>query len=261
MDQGNTDPNNPTPNNPVPPPATPVAPPPVSDAGASNWANPTTPVVQPPVAESPAMGGLAAMPPQQEANPFNSPVAAPPTTFNPFSSPTAGSTPPTPEPFPPSPEPAPSEAVPTDLSNLVNTTSEATNYIPQSQTPESLVVPPPQTSGGDVNQAVPASGGKGFPKIAIILGVIILLAVIGASAYFILGIGKPSEPLPVSVPAEQQSAPTPVTKAPVVPTATQSGTFSNLPGNPTVTPATGGSKSAYETLMQQKKTATGSATP
>lgn len=258
MDTGNTDPNNPTPNNPTPSPATPTTPvaPPVSDAGTSNWANPTMPSASPPVPapapESPATGG--------EANPFNTPVAAPPTTFNPFSSPTAGSTPPAPQPFPPSPEPAPSETVPTDLSNLVNTTSEATSYMPQSQTPESLIVPPPQTPGSDVNQAVPASGGKGFPKIVIILGVIVLLAVIGASAYFILGVGKPQEPLPTSVPAEQQ-APTPVTKSPVTPAATQSGSFSNLPGNPTVTPSAGGTKSAYETLMEQKKAATGSATP
>lgn len=252
MDQGNTDPNNSNTEPLTPPQATP-APAPVSDAGGSNWANPTAPIT-PATTESPAAGGLAAVPPQQEANPFNTPVAAPPTTFNPFSSPTAGSTPPT-------PEPAPSEAIPTDLSNLVNTTSEATSYMPQSQTPESLVVPPPQTSGGDVNQAVPASGGKGFPKIVIILGVIILLAVIGASAYFILGIGKPSEPLPVSVPAEQQ-APTPTIKVSPTPTvATQSGSFSNLPGNPTITPPTGGSNS-YELLMQRKNAAsTGSATP
>lgn len=290
MDSGNTDPNNPNPNNPTPgtfsepltpSPASPAtspsfmadntvgtAPAPVPDQPfaahvppapssepASNWSNPATPV-----AESPAAGGLTNTPPQQEANPFNTPA---PTAFNPFSSQTAGSTPPSPESFPSSSEPAPSETVPTDLSNLVNTTSEATNYVPQSQTPESLVVPPPQASGGDVNQAVPDTGGNGFPKIVFVIGGIILLGVLGASAYFILGIGKPAEPLPASVPAEQQ-APAPVTKAPVTPASTQSGTFSNLPGNtitPTTAPGTGGTKSAYETLMEQKKSATGSATP
>lgn len=295
MDQGNTDPNNPTPE-PLTPPsafgATPVSAPtpssvseqpfatppsspvsplesvaPVGGVSGSNWANPTAVLSgESPVPAAVPIAVPASVPaaePAQEANPFN-PSA--PTTLSSFPTSGTGSTPPpVPKPISPSPGPVSSEAVPTDLSNLVNTTaSEATSYMPLPQAPESIVVPPPpQATGDEVNQAVSASGGKGFPKIVFIIGGIILLVVIGASAYFILGIGKASEPLPVSVPAEQQLVPTPAIKASPTPTAsTQSGSFSNLPGNPTVTPSTGGSKSAYETLMQQRQVAsTGSANP
>lgn len=98
-----------------------------------------------------------------------------------------------------------SEASPTDLSHLVGT-SESTEgaAVPSAEavSPQTLVVPTPPTS--DANSVVTGSGSGGFPKWIFILGGVILLAVIGASAYFIMGVGRPAAPA-VSVPVEQQS--------------------------------------------------------
>lgn len=199
--------------------------------------------------ETPSPVDQTPVPPQPETNTFGMPPAAAPTPFNPFASSGTGSQP---------SEPVASETVPTDLSNLVNTSPEAVSYMPQAEAPSVVL---PQAPGGGMDQAVPASGGKGFPKILIIIGGVILLIVIGASAYFILGIGKPAEPLPVSNSIEQQPAAAPTAKLTPTPTvSTQSGSFSNLPGNPTVTPSGGGGGSAYD-LLKKRPASTPSANP
>lgn len=287
MDQGNTDSNNQNPNNvpgvpssfgidsntttatpgavTTPPiaeqPVAPlsVTPDPVLDSsppvGDSNWVNSGTPTSPPS--------------PQPDINPFAGVNPPPvdqnqglsPTQFNPFSAPTTEV---------PSVTPSTTETVPTDLSNLVNT-SETTSYIPQTDTvvntgatqPESLMVTP--SVSGEAPQAVSATGGTGgFPKIFIAIGGLILLAVIAGSAYFILGIGKPSEQAPVSVPAEQVSpTPTPETVSPTPITSTSSASFSNLPGTditPTIISTPSGSGSAYD-LLRKRQTSTSSANP
>lgn len=294
MDQGNTDPNNQNQSNapgtpssfgidsnttpsfvhptnldqPVTPPVTeqPVTPlsatpNPVlgleSPAGDSNWANPGTP-----------QAPTSPLPPQPDVNPFASANPAPPdqnqdfapTPFNPFS-------PPTTQPTSTAPPSAP-EAVPTDLSNLANT-PETTSYIPQTDIapnmgttqPESLVVTSP--ASGEAPQAVSATSGTGgFPKIFIAIGGVILLTVIAGSAYFILGIGKPLEQTPGSIPAEQVSPTlTPATVSPTPVSSTSSASFSDLPGtNITPTPVIGGSGSAYD-LLRKRQTSTSSANP
>lgn len=201
-----------------------------------------------------------------EANPFGPPapqagqdLAMAPTAFNPFSSPETGSTPPTP--------PQSSEAIPTDLSNLVDNPPEATSYMPQADAtaaiqPEPLIVAPSTSSGNEVTQAVSASGSSGgFPKILIIIGGIILLGVIAASAYFILGIGKPAESVPT--PVSQQPIPTPIVTAsptPEIPVSTQSGSFSNLPGaTVSATPAAGGT--AYDRLLRNRQSTSSAINP
>lgn len=288
MDQGNTDPNNQNPNN---------APGVPSSFGIDSNTTPATPgaVTTPPIAEQP-VAPLSVMPdpvldssppvgdsnwansgtptsppsPQPDINPFAAGVNPPPvdqnqgsspTQFNPFSVSTTEV---------PSVTPSTTETVPTDLSNLVNT-SETTSYIPQTDTvvntgatqPESLVVTP--SVSGEAPQAVSATGGTGgFPKIFIAIGGVILLAVIAGSAYFILGIGKLSEQAPVSVPAEQVSpTPTPETVSPTPVASTSSASFSNLPGTnitPTITSAPDGSGSAYD-LLRKRQTSTSSANP
>lgn len=260
MDQGNTDPNNQNPSAPssfgvdstiVPP----TVPPPIADqpgtaptvtpppAGGSSWANPTAQpeAAVPPVSPSPFPADQSQGLPPTEFNPFSAPAAEAPST-TPLSS---------------------SETAPTDLSNLAST-SETTSYIPQTDAtsnmgmtqPESLVVTP--SAPVDTAQSVAVtSGSKGFPKILIAIGAVSLLVVIAASAYFILGIGKPSEPAPVSVPALQATPTTVATPTPVA--STSSASFSNLPGT-SATPVTGGGN-AYQLLLQQKQAATSSANP
>ncbi len=124
---------------------------------------------------------------------------------------------------------------PTDLSHLADpavAAPEAINpYTPPVASPASLVVPPENNAG-----IPPAAGGKppkkGIkpPKIVlIILGVVILLAVAGASAYFILGIGKAqATPTPSSAPADQQPLTNPP-QASVLPSPTALPEITPLP--------------------------------
>lgn len=101
------------------------------------------------------------------------------------------------------PNTASADSAPTDLSHLVeNSVSQdataAALGVPPTQ-PENLVVPTPTEPG-----QVVTSESRGFPKwIFIIIGVILLVAVSGASAYFILGIGNPNKNQTTSAPAEQ----------------------------------------------------------
>lgn len=128
--------------------------------------------------------------------------------------------------------PMPQESAPTDLSHLMDVPSAAPVSTAQ---PETLVVP---QSTAETNQAVTSSGSKGFPKIAILVGgLLLLLVVAGASAYFILGVGQPVQPQ-TSVPAEQQrltnppKSVLPTTSPPATPSA-ENNSFGTLTGQAT----------------------------
>lgn len=111
----------------------------------------------------------------------------------------------------------PTETAPTDLSQLtgLNPPDPQSVYTPPISQPETLVVPP---SIPDSTTMQAESSGHSIPKWLWIAGAVLLIIVIGASAYFILGIGQ--TPKPASIPANQQPivvtppAPSPVTQAP-----------------------------------------------
>lgn len=138
----------------------------------------------PPASPDASLGGPAPTPLE---NPLDNPWGAPP-------QPPPISTPPTPPPWTPPAPPAPTpaetysaESPPTDLSHLVGNNSQAEPIPTNSGGAETLVVPPTPPEGG----AVPAENVKrGMPKWLIGVGVGLLVAVVGASAYFILGIGQ-----------------------------------------------------------------------
>lgn len=175
------------------------------------------------------------------------------------SSPSLADSPPLSQPVLPSMETVPptvNESVPTDLSHLMDTSAAATSGTVMAQ-PETLVVP---SSNTEASQVVTSSGSKGFPKLVLIIGgLVLLLAVIGASAYFILGIGK--ESATTSLPAEQQPLSTPPkliipTTPPPAPQA--EGSFGKLAGQstPSASPtaaATSSGESALELLRKRNQ--------
>lgn len=133
--------------------------------------------------------------------------------------------------FNPAPEQS-MESAPTDLSQLANTVESQPIYTPPLSQPETLVVPP---SNPEPTTLQTDGGGHGLPKWLIFVGAGLLLAVLGASAYFILGIGqsKNSTSLPAT---EQPTLITPPIASPVVQqpsTATSSGSFGSFAGSPT----------------------------
>lgn len=131
--------------------------------------------------------------------------------------------------------PQPTDTAPTDLSHLVDNSPQQeipSNYTTPVTQPETLVVPP--NGGETVAPSVPMEGGhSGIPKWVIGVGAALLLAVVGASAYFILGIGRPVET--TSLPAVEETSQqlsTPPTPLPTPQTATSSG-FGALGASPT----------------------------
>lgn len=218
------DPNNPGPNNPTqpdlssavnPPSPPPATPPPPSFEGTSASPQPTPPqpeMIPPPENISPPIY----QPPIETPSVTEPPLSSDPSNFNWSLSPAQTpdlSTQPVPEnPLPPQPV----EQAPTDLSHLVDETAGV--YTPPVTQPETLVVP---TNGStpDVPN-IPNQGEGGIPKWVIGVGAGLLLAVIGASTYFILGIGRGEEQttsLPATttqqLSAPPASAPTPTTQS------------------------------------------------
>lgn len=121
------------------------------------------------------------------------------------------------------------EPAPTDLSHLLGN-----NHQPESDStkagsgpnlssaPETLVIPPQTAGPASEVPTLPAQNHKGIPKWLIGVGAGLLIIVIGASAFFILGIGQqqtttsiPAEvtkttvkaPPPIKTPVPQPSAP------------------------------------------------------
>lgn len=252
------DPNNTNSNNPSPTPPFGAPPPPIPDFG-----NPTAPTPPPPNEPIPSwLPPLQPIPPQPEPFPTPSipnppqpepipstePMPAPAPVWTPppvqpepsFAPPTMEPNPvpiePTPTFTPPQPEEKPvtqpswmaavpdsapdsQESAPTDLSHLIsNNYPEPGSTQPVSDT---MVVPNP-----------PAESHKGIPRWLIGLGAGLLIIVIGASAYFILGIGQPktTTSLPAATAPQTAEVKTPPT-IPVQPTtqpATGSANFGQL---------------------------------
>lgn len=267
MDNSNNPnwPNNPFSSTPPPPPPPPITPqmPPLTNP----WDQPSQ---LPPSAQSPDttsssgpvelqnLGGGQA--PSPLDNPWGNPAQTPATNSQSIPiTPTTESSPqptwmptapqptnlpePTPLPqTPPSPPPVQSEPAPTDLSHLITNNS---------QTPETLVVPP---ISPEVTTTLPVDNHKDFPKWLIGVGVGLLILVTGASAYFILGIGQP--PKTTSIPASEEQTTTlknpppiasPVSQ-PTPPTTSGSANFGQLEGSGNTTPQ---ATSAADLLRQR----------
>lgn len=127
-----------------------------------------------------------------------------------------------------SPEPAP-----TDLSQLTENTNSVSSspadiYTPQVSAPETLVVPSTPSS---TPTTVTTQHRRILPVLALVGGIIVVLIVAGASAYFILGIGRPSttQSLPI---VQQPPLTNPPPQAPTPPA---------LPAPTTAPPADGSS--------------------
>lgn len=154
---------------------------------------------------------------------------------------------------PPTPS-VPEDAVPTDLSHLIG------NNTPPSGAPaaETVVVPAtPEVPNLSTQEH------KGIPKWVFGLGAGLLLIVIAASAYFILGIGQPAKPttsLPATVApktATQVKPPaTPIAAAPSIaptlPAATGSASFGELQGG-AATPAPASGSSSLDLIRQRQQ--------
>lgn len=97
------------------------------------------------------------------------------------------------------------DTAPTDLSHLVGSNGVEENpagiSLPPAAPPDTLTGPSSVASPSGSGDVV-TSGSVGFPKWLILIGLLVLLAVGGGSAYFILGIGKPVSQAPVEVPVE-----------------------------------------------------------
>lgn len=223
---------------PMSPPTPPPASPPASQRGELGGPPPTFPQEPPPItppAAPPPFPTTPPWPPAPEPAPAPPPASA---TFtspldNPWGAPPQPppiNTPPTPPPWTPpaSPDaslggpqaPVEKDTAPTDLSHLVGNSS-----IPQ---PETLVVPP-------VSPEVPTypaeTTKRGVPKWLVGLGVGLLLAVVGASAYFIMGIGQaPKGGSVPAVPTQTTQQVKPPAPLPTPVTETETSSFGELQG-------------------------------
>lgn len=136
--------------------------------------------------------------------------------------------------------PSPTDAAPTDLSHLISNNQQEPASIP---TAESLVVPTAGVTPEVPN--LPTETHKGIPKWLIGLSVGLLIIVLGASAYFILGIGQPSKgttslPATTTPQTKQVKPPLPIATASAQPsstTATGSANFGQIGGTPSATSA------------------------
>lgn len=166
--------------------------------------------------------------------------------------------------------PSTSEPVPTDLSQLVSSdnTAESLSASPIPVTAPEILVS--SSSGGSEAAQVVTNGSHKPTKWLLIAigGGVLVLALGGAVAYFVLGVGN-SGTLPTSVPAEQtqqsdtslSNSPSALipTSSPALPSQEQTGasspsaTFGNLDGvAPSPTPATQSGTSAAELLRQRQ---------
>lgn len=147
------------------------------------------------------------------------------------------------------------DAVPTDLSHLVGDPGTQTNPVAAPVPTETVIVPQSQ----EATQAV-TGGGLSFPRWLIAVGVVVLLAVIGGSAYFILGVGKTQSTAesqsPTSSTPSDTSSFVPV-EVPVEVTSTPSGGLGGLVDegltpSPTGTSSAQKGTSALELLRQRQ---------
>ena len=189
-----------------------------------------TPTFPQSTAELPPIQQGTTTPPSGNLSPLDNPwgVPTPPLTFPP--------TPTDPSTLTSTPQAVPqtivSESAPTDLSHLIGNSQPEENS-PQQSTLETLVAPPTNTAP-DV-PTTPQVEHKGIPKWLIGVGIGLFLLVVGASAYFILGIGR--APDITSIPATQAPKTTQQIKPPAPlptpvsqPAATGSASFGELQG-------------------------------
>lgn len=168
------------------------------------------------------------------------------------------------DPITPQPQNAPTPVpdAPTDLSHLIGNTDTVASGAQPPQSAETMVIPQNST-GGDMSGIAPQNHKGGVPAWLIGLGVALLLLVAGASAFFILGVGKAPEntSVPATVTDTQNQikppapVPTPTQVQPSAqPEATGSGTtssFGQLQGStPTQTPQ---ASSAAEILKARQQ--------
>lgn len=146
---------------------------------------------------------------------------------------------------------APTESVPTDLSHLISSNDVQQ---PVQSVPETLVVPSVTAPTPDV-PTLSTENHKGFPKWLIGLGAGLLVLVLGASAYFILGIGQPAKET-TSLPAttaqtSQIKPPAPITtpRPAEQPVASGSANFGALSGSANASPT---ATSAADLLRQRQ---------
>ena len=154
-------------------------------------------------------------------------------------------------------EKTPTENAPTDLSQLI-AGSGAAPAEPNTQAsvaPETLVVSESNAEAPQV-PTLPTEEHKGIPKWLIGVGIALLLVVIGASAYFILGIGQPqkattSVPAVTTLTAVKTPAPiaTQVPQATQPPQATSSASFGQIGGSSGTPQAT----SAADLIRQRQQ--------
>lgn len=210
----------------------------------------TSPVIQP---ETPSWQ----LPTASIATP-DSILDQPTTTLNPQDIYTASQ--------PPTAPTSPSEQAPTDLSHLipdspVNTQPEQPVYIPPVTQPETLIVPP---DGNEVGPSIPTTeeGHSKIPKWVIGVGIGLLLAVAGATAYFIWpGFGNTANVTPTTdQPAVIESTPqTPIAAPTATPTPALDGSlpdgsnsgFGSVDGSTTATPTP--PTSAADLLRQRQQ--------
>ncbi len=182
---------------------------------------PPIPPVQPdPTAQTSPWSPPQPIPTQpQPTSTFTAPTTSSPIA-NPWGVPTQASAIDTTSPVtPPAQAPYQPENAPTDLSQLIagSNTAPAEPNLQTSAAPETLVVSQSNAETPEV-PTLPTQGRSGIPKWLIGVGAGLLLVVIGASAYFILGIGQGPKTT-TSVPAVTQTS-TPTVKPPA-PIATQ----------------------------------------
>ena len=228
----------------APPPAapdysTPTQTTPPSDIGGFNpFSSPSTPppapVQTPPEPSAPAFGGST------DANPFSAAPSTPPppeTNTTDFSAQNLYA-PTSPGDLQPTPQGV--DQAPTDLSHLIDPSATATTAVPEATIPqpETLLTP----DGGETAPNLTSEHqGKSIPKWVLGVGIALLIAVVGASAYFILGIGQSPQP-PTSLPATQQPG-------------------LQAPPTPTPAPATSSAQPANFGAVNPSPTASASATP
>ncbi|MDD5147066.1 MAG: hypothetical protein PHV63_00750 [Candidatus Daviesbacteria bacterium] len=233
-----------TPPSPVQPPTQPTV---LPEPAVSNpWSNPQPSTWTPPVPSEPEPIPQPQIPTQPEPTPtFTPPAATPAGSINepsPATSPLDnpwGETPANPS--------QPSwmnnqEAAPTDLSHLITNTPQ--QDLIQSA-PETLVTSPTSPTTNPEVSTLSVENRKGISKWLIGVGGGLLILVIGASAYFILGIGQPSKgttSLPATTtPQTTQVKPTlPIATTSAQPspsTATGSASFGQVGGAPSATSA------------------------
>ena len=242
-------------------PSSPPEPTDVSNPWSTAPAQPTNPQPDPVIQPQ-------TLPSSPLDNPWGAPVQAPAfdgaATPAPTTEPSWIPNPPAPDLSQPVVEPTPQnqqppfmqpEQAPTDLSHLISNNSAAETNGQSAQSPETLVVP---SGNPDATTNIPVESHKSIPKWLIGVGIGLLLVVMGASAYFILGIGQ--APKTQSVPAVQETTSTtikpatPIATPPAASPQTASGSanFGQLGGSAPAATTPPQASSAADLLRQRK---------